>query len=520
MSKKKKKSGKYSSISSHNRHKSKLIAPINKLPMEVLNWERDFLPEHIWLECLSSTYPENIWLGLYNGFLDELDKYFPERIIMYGFITDFGLIPQDKREEFIKNNEQLIYDVFYKPFGRIIAFYPESPCYWLLQEKHLEEEGPLDPTIELRKLTECVLRLLPGKDLYAGHLRAVPLNRAFKYDRIRLSQKLKVIDLLPKYPIECSDDEKYRVQQFARMTMNIQYQQIEHYKGREWPKYFWRHNFDIVPCIPRYINLKKFTSLSDTDIKLVYEIIEKNANTAIDYLNEVTIKHRYDLYNPERDEILLGLFSRLTRLHILISLSPNLWPRDVAGIMLRCLVETAITFAYLSKVGTEKEFEEFRSYGEGKEKLLLLHLQDTYPEKKTLEGRSAEDIASELGGGFTPELINIELGYWTKKSIRDLAIDAKVEDLYRLVYDPTSSDVHGTWISVKNSNLVKCAQPLHRFHRMPQYFEPPAFINTIDAVQRIYLKCVDIGIRVLQFPGMKIPLEEVSAFPRENDGNK
>lgn len=514
MSKKRKKTEIYSGISRHKRHKSKLLSPLHHLtsPMEVLNWKRDFLPEHIWIECLSNLYPENVWPSLYNRFLNELDKYCPEGIVTYGFITDFGLIPHNKRQEFIKNNEQLIYEVFYKPFGRIIAFYPESPCYWLLQKKHLDNEEPLDPSVELSKLSECVLRLWPGKDLHAGHIRAVPLSRLFKHDRIQLHREMEVVDLLPKYPTGCDEDEKYHVQQFARMAMNMQYQRSEHYKEREWPKYFWRHNFGIVPCIPHSIDFRKEASLSDADVDRLYKRLRKNADLVVDYLDEVAIKHRYDLYSPERDEILLGLFSRLTRLYVLISLSPNLWARDIAGIMLRCLTDTAITFAYLAKVGTEEDFRNFKSYGEGKEKLLMLHLQDTYPEKKSLEGQSSEDIVEELGGYFTPELIDIELGDWTKKSTRELAISAGLEEFYRLVYDPTSSDVHGTWISVKKSNLVQCSQPLHRFHRMPQYHEPPLFANTIDAVQHIYLRCVEIGIRTLGFPDMKTHLEEVSSF--------
>lgn len=216
----------------------------------------------------------------------------------------------------------------------------------------------------------------------------------------------------------------------------------------------------------------------------------------------------------------MGLLSRLTRLYVLIAKSPDFWARDIAGIITRCLVDTAITFAYLAKFGTDKDFEDFKSYGEGKEKLLMLHLQDTYPGEKSLEAKNSEEIAEELGGGLTPELIDIELADWTKKSARDLAIKAGLEEFYRLVYDPASSDVHGTWTSIKNSNLVRCSQPLHRFHRIPQYYEPPLFVNTIDAIQRIYLKCIEIGIEGLNFPNMRNHIEEVGSFLIENEAKE
>ena len=75
--------------------------------------------------------------------------------------------------------------------------------------------------------------------------------------------------------------------------------------------------------------------------------------------------------------------------------------------MLRCLADTAITFCYLSKCASPEEFKQFREYGEGQEKLLMLHLQDSYVHEASLEGRTASAISKELGS-FTPELIQIE----------------------------------------------------------------------------------------------------------------
>jgi hypothetical protein len=309
--------------------------------------------------------------------------------------------------------------------------------------------------------------MLPGKDLVAGNIRAVPLNRFFKHNKIRLQRGMKVVELLPKYPTGCSDDEKYRVQQFARMITNMHYQRNGLYKNRAWPKYFWRHNYDLVPCSPRLMAIGVGRQLEPEEASRLLDVLERNVKIATEYLHSLGVRVRCDLYDPDRHEILLGLFARITRLYALIAADPNLWARDVAGIMLRCLTETGIIFVYLGKHGTDQEFTSFRQYGEGKEKLLMLHLQDSHPDGQSLEGRGAAEIADELGGGFSPELIDIELADWTKKSTRNLAIAAGMERFYRLVYDPASSDVHGTWVSVKNTNLARCAEPLHRFHRLP-----------------------------------------------------
>lgn|ERR1017187_5165768 len=107
---------------------------------------------------------------------------------------------------------------------------------------------------------------------------------------------------------------------------------------------------------------------------------------------------------------------------------------------------------------------------------------------------SGPTARESLGGGLTPEVLDIELDNWTKKSARDLAIAAGFQKYCRLAYDPSSADVHGTWMSLDNSNLTRCVQPLHRFHRLPGYFEPPAYLNTIQAAQEFYEKCLDVGV--------------------------
>lgn len=509
--KSKKERGRFTSIDGHKKEKSRLVPPLLQLPspLDVLEWERDFLVEHLWIECLFKTYPQR-WKDLYNEFLDELDKMSPKNLI-HGFITDFGFVPDENRNDFIENNEDLIHEAFYVPFGRMVALYPESPCFWLLLQKHLDGDGPVDPDVELKKLRDCVVRLLPAKDLYAGHIRVIPFIRMLMHEKIQFSAGLPTIDLIPKYPGSLSEDEQYRVQQSVRLIMNMVYQNSECYKSKDWPKYFWRHNYDIVPCVPRNLRVRKDEVLIDDAIENLHKILIRNSERAVDYVGEVALKHKYDLYDAGKDEILLGLFSRITRIYVLVLSNPQLWARDIAGIMIRCIIDTAITFVYLAKVGTEKDFNEFRVYGEGKEKLLMLHLQDTYIGGRSLEGRSAEDIAEDIGGGsFSPELINVELGNWTKKTTRDLAIDAGMEEFYRLVYDPTSSDVHGTWISLKNSNLIRCVEPLHRFHRIPQYFEPPLFVNTIEAIQGIYKVCIDVGIEHIGFPVIKDEIENIS----------
>jgi hypothetical protein len=178
---------------------------------------------------------------------------------------------------------------------------------------------------------------------------------------------------------------------------------------------------------------------------------------------------------------------------------PNLWSRDTSGIFLRCLADTAITFGYLAKRGTAQDFQRFREYGEGQEKLLLLHLEESYPDEASLEGRAAAAIGQDLGV-LAPMLLQIELGSWSGKDTRTLAIEAGLERLYRLVFTPGSGDVHGTWASLAKSNLAYCGQALHRFHRLPSFSEPPFYLHVMVAAQDLLDSCIATGVEHKGFP--------------------
>jgi hypothetical protein len=498
---------------------SALVSPLGGLNnINLLDFERDLLPEHLWIASLAEHFGVRRAHKPFERFLDAIDECWTDKERpCLGLISDFGRLPHQLRSQFIENHRVEIYELFHEPIGRVLAFYPECPAHWLVDKEALEEEGSLDPEIELQHLRKLVQALLPAKDWYAGHLRMLPLGRLLKHGKIFFAQGIETVDLLPKYPTELSEEEQFRVQQFVRTLLTSTYPQIKPHASADWPKYFWRHNYDLVLCRPAVLPLKGARAIRPQEEETLARALDESAAIAREYLEQLTVKLRLDLYDPTRDEVFFGLFARLSRLFILSASDANLWARDMGGIMLRCLADTAITFSYLAVAATEEDFRRFREYGEGQEKLLMLHLQDNYPDTQSLEGRSSDAIASELGG-FIPEVLNIELGHWTKKDTRRLAIDAGLERLYRLVYTPTSSDLHGTWFSLKHSNLCRCVEVLHRFHRLPTYTEPPVFVNTVAAAQDLYMHCVDVGVQKLGYPSPQRELPRLTTGDESGKG--
>jgi len=511
--KKRKKRKEFTPISKHSQKGGILKTRASELNFNMIDWERDLMPEHIWIDLLAEEHKKLNWFKIYEDFLDKLDSCLESqpKTPLLGFISDFSVPTEKEREKFLSANKELIYNAFFKPVGRILSFYPENPANWLILDewKNIEK---VEFTVELNKLAGSLARLIKAKDLYAGHMRAIPLNRMFKHHKIYLPSTgmEETINLLPKYPGQCNEQEKYRIQQFARNQMNLIFMTDDRLKTNTWAKYFWQQNYNLIPCSPVSGSLDKGDNLGTDKMKELQANLWDNCVLLMKYLDKVAMQYKYNLYDPTIDEIKLGLFSRVVRLYISFVSNPFFWNRDLSGILLRCLGETTIIFFYLVSKGTPEEFIQFKNYAQGKEKLLMLHLQDNLDSPITIDGKTIDDIAQSMGGGFTAEIMNIDLNGWTKKTIWQMARVVNLENIYRWVIDPSSAELHGSWTSIRKSNLVVCSQILHRFHMIPKFFEPPVYVMSIFIAEQIYLRCQQYAIDNLAFPK---PDEELKEIP-------
>ncbi len=496
-------------LAKHKKVGSKLKGPMAELNFAPFDWVRDLLPEHLWIGSLALEFGLDRCHVPYREFLDALDAFYRGPHLLIGLISDFDHVPGERRAEFLEEHADLVEAAFVRPVGRLLAFYPECPAKWLLQPASIAAGGPLDPVFELGRLRQLFVKLFPGKDEFAGRVRALPLMRFLQHNKVQFLSTIEGVKLIPKYPIDCTRDEQCQVESLARQLVNMSVSNPKirpDLADKTWPKHFWRHNHDLAVCTALHPRAGA-ASVSDEEAVHLQDVLRDNAGAARHYMKELSRKLVPDLYDPLQDEVLFGLFGRLTRLLCLLFEDPNLWARDVGGIFLRCMADTAISFAYLARRGTSGEFAAFKEHGEGQEKLLMLHLQDNHPESRSLEGLTSKDLSDELGD-FPAELLDIELGHWTKKDTRRLAYEAGVEKLYRLVFSPASGDVHGMWMSLKRSNLVYCGEPLHRLHRLPSLVEPPFYVDIVNVAAELYESCRAIGAETRGYPAPVTALQQ------------
>lgn len=504
----KKPSKQHTPLAKHARSGKTLVPPLNQLNTSPLDWQRDFLPEHLWISALAATFGLDKMVKPFHALADAVDTVWPasETAPFIGLVTDFGLVPEAARAGFVRDHADLIDQCFLDPFGACLAYYSESPAAWLVKPAIDTGRLRLDLSTDISRLRAITAPLLPGKDSYCGRVRALPVARMVKHGRIKIpAGGFAGIELFARYPTGCNDSERASVEQQCRMFGNMYCQAQTRYAPAAWPKYFWRHNTNLALCQPVFLSLAGGTPATEADGPAIASALESAAKDAREYVSLLNRRAKIDLYDPTLDEVRLGLLARSLRLFVLLCEDCNLWARDTSGIMLRCLADTVITFVYLVRCGTPADYKAFRDYGDGQEKLLMLHLQDTHEGDTSVEGRSAADIADSLGG-FAVELTNIELGAWSKSDTRTLATKAGLEKLYRLVFTPSSGDVHGTWASLKSANLCYCKEPLHRFHRLPALAEPPLYLGVLLAALEALQAAIDVGVASLQLPPPEHPI--------------
>jgi len=510
--KKKEHESSYTPLEKHKIIGKKIVSPLSELPIKVIKWDRDLVPEFLWIDALAQTYAKLSWHRIFSDLLDKIEISMAVDMPLLGFLSDFGRVPLDGRSTILTEHKDFIVYAFAEPIGRLLTLYPECPASWLIPPDW-RNQTKIDYEIELNRLQKALLRLYKQNDSYCGYLRMMPSIRIIKHGKCHFKRGSKIAELLPKYPDKCTEDEKAFVESFGRGIVN-QFLLIGYERGEinaKWPQYFWRHNFDLSPCR----NEKKTSVSGDADLekKIFDGLINAaiaNAKLLMKYLDEVVMKIKIDLYDPDKDEVVLGLFSRFVRLCVIFFNTPELWSQDLSRILLRCLADTCITLCFLLKQNDDQLFKAFIEYGKGQEKLLMLHLQDSHPNGIGPSGETTDQLASELGGWIAPELINIDLAGWTKLTIREMAKKCGFLKIYRLVYAPTSADIHGTWTSIKNTNLTHCANPLHRFHRIPQKMEVPLFLTPLVIARDIWRILVEYCEKHYAFPHFTEVLDDIS----------
>ena len=312
--KRKRRRGRYTSLQDLKKSGSKIVSSLSGHPIQELRWDRDLLPEHLWIASLATTFGIDQFHGQCGRLIDAVDEFWPSNVqfICRGLISDFGLIPEPDRPKFLQRHGGVARELFWMPIGEVLALYPECPAYWLVDGLREPHDSALDPFPVLAQLRRMTAELLKGRETFAARVRMVPFARLLKRGKIVLPEDTSsAFKLLTRYPGGLTDSERALAESTVRATMNAMFVAEDRLEANAWSKNFWRHNYDLAICKPVSRKPRPNTSPAEAiDLEALQARMASVAAMVKEYVAGLTTHVRVDLYDTRKDEILLGLFAR------------------------------------------------------------------------------------------------------------------------------------------------------------------------------------------------------------------
>ena len=377
-----------------------------------------------------------------------------------------------------------------------LALYPECPAAWIFAD--WRKENTVDWQEGISYLKDAVRRLWNSKGVHSTRCRMFPVARMASHGKLhfmRTPEQERLLDLLVGYPTQLTEDEQRQVEATSRSMFGALSELIMGERVPDWVPYFWRKNYDLSLCERLGDTQKVF--VVEGEVKQVLSAIKASTEEITSVFRKAIQQAKLDLYDTDRDEVLFGLLGRQNRLFKLLVTNPSLWTADLGTMLHRVMVDALITFKWLMKKNDPSLFYQFKQYSLGKQKLLHLHVQDLTSEGREELEQFAEELADEVNEEIWEELLSVDLGgNFANMDMRKMAYEVDLQEIYRLVYSPASSELHGEWTSLKKFNLVRCANPLHRFHRLPQldsenYLSPQVVIRAGSILIDTFLVWLD-----------------------------
>lgn len=458
------------------------------------DWVQDELPDLLWPLALVAMHGDRAG-GLLGRAMTAAHAIGggDHKVVLDGRLTSAEQIPEPHRgkivELFASSPEHHL--LVPPELIGVVRTYNDVPGTWLFDHPW-EPSAAADEDSALSFLAWALARVVGD-----GHMEALvkfaPLAWAVIAKRVTLDQQ--VIALLNDYP---SVPAKFpAADSIIRATFGAQRAAAEARDGRDevvtrWARAFWQQNWTMTSCTPEEGSVGRDDESfsppdpdasvpadgqgvpADDDIEQrslkVAEGITAQFNKFLDTLLDPYLP--LDLREPTRHEVVAGLASRAARAALALARTPDLWSGEHGMATIRVLSETEIVLRWM-ETQDESVFEDYKSYGLGKRKLLRLHMEqlaDLTPSLRPILADALEQLEHQTGGRHQEAFQEVSVeATFAGRSLRQMAAEAGADDEYRFEYQTASGVTHGEWWAIEDYAMQRCLNPLHRFHRIPSF---------------------------------------------------
>lgn len=438
-----------SKLSDHVFKKGKFITPLHNIPnmaefSDEKSWPYGRMPEYLWIGLIFKHFGREKGFKKMFDILSKLHELSPTiRTVRISQILKLDTVIQEKLYSYISSigaKTALAPLTIFLTASRATTFAEEFYCS--------------DMSIEDRcnTLIETMGEIMNHQSNEATDIRFVALYYYCQFGKIRLSNTQA--DLILLYPTSSHDDDIMHMLRPTIRSMEMMVLTSE-IVDTEYINEFWR-------CVSEMTDCSKFAIKFPEENRSVTAYMEKLHNIFV-FLSDLFLSSE-----PLDDKmsVLLGIatysYKRFKEAY-----DHNLFNTISGRSCVRILIEDYIMMKYLvtNESSHDNIWRDYQLYGIGLYKLVLTrHRQAENVADCHFDMEYIEDLVNE----FKEEaFIDMDTKYFDKQNIRIKAESVDEKDLFGLYYDYDSSFEHGLWGAIRESSLLKCANPAHKYHCVP-----------------------------------------------------
>lgn len=439
------------------------------------SWVDERIPEYIWAALITAQMPRPYVMALFEELCSRVavhcrldDDHVSNEDAEVSFpqmtMTGIGELSLQARDEFfrtISTRPEL------GPVLRPLLLFDSFPLF----ERWKEIIGQESSAEDIQALAAAVLKVIDHQSQESTDIRWMAVVLPLFSDRLR--GPAEMWESFQSYITLDPGDERMRSIRPSVRACEMSFRAPAG-AGRgtsEWSRTFWSECMFKTDCVN--LQVEEATDNGE-DIEALIDSIDSTARQLFCHC----LANRSPKAPDARVEAIYGFgFYGLT---LLLETLGGRARFGVAGrLLLRALVESQITFAYLRSQRDDALWDKFRVFGVGQTKLAALKANEMDTVPAYLDARELELMVNE---DKFEEFVPVELGHWCSIDLRKMAENAQVKDAYDMYYGWTSVFAHGTWAGMRITSLNICGNPLHRFHKIPSASPRPMASTVSDAV--------------------------------------
>lgn len=439
-----------SRIKDHKVKGGKVISPWNfslGQTMKFSSWALTRLPEYIWLALILEAYGRDKGLNIAATILREISSY--NKSFDTPKLSKILSMPVSLQHNLYRSILRRVKKETISPLTAIVDG-ESNELFW---DYFYTSKFTLDD--KLIALQSVIRKNYDHQSNDATDVRYLVILNMVYQEKIKFSSECtSTIEALQKYPITNHDDEKMRSYRPIVRASEMHLGEINNaYIDR-----FWKLVGMRTDCKLFYIDHKGDGMSHDAFIGDLAEALEY-----------VSCKYKEESLKESKFTVIMSMATYSYKI-LCETVTNKIGNTISARSSVRIIAEVFIMLKYLVKMSGEKPniWIEYQQYGIGKYKLVLLKSREV---EVASDSHIIPSILELLVNEETwEEFVDADLRYFDQMGIREKCIFVGEKELYDLLYDYDSSYAHGLWGAVREAAMVKCDNPAHKFHAVPDLF--------------------------------------------------